>query len=100
MKWPVGWRIWMTNVALRVDVDTEIYPTGLKTLVYIGDTDAPQVDSTESWEEIIPRTVQYFTTKGKIAECHRDEIDTLISGLRNALELFESTVEEVGYYEE
>ena len=86
----------MTDVKLRVDVDTELDPTGLKTLVYIGDTDTPQVDSTESWEDIIHRTVQYFTIKGKIAKCHRDEIDTLISSLRNALELFESTVEEVG----
>ena len=87
----------MTDVKLRVDVDTELNPTGLKTLVYVGETDIPQVDITESWEEIIYRTVQYCTIKGKIAECHRDEIDALISGLRNALELFESTVEEVGY---
>lgn len=87
----------MTDVKIKVDAVAELDPIGLKTLVYIGDTDVPQVDSTESWEEIIHRTVEYFTLKGKIDKRHTDEVDALISSLRNALELFESTVEEVGY---
>ena len=87
----------MTDIKLRVDASSDIDPEGIRTYVYIGETDIAQVDIVESWEDIIERNVQYYTINGKIAESHRNDVNMLIYSLQNALELLNKKVDEVGY---
>ena len=97
MKWPVGWRIWMTDIKLSVETTADIDPEGIQTVVFIGDTDIPQVEVIEPWEDIIDLNIQYYTVRGKFAELHRNDINMLIYSLQNALELLNKKVDEIGY---
>ena len=87
----------MTDIKLRVDASADLAPDGIQTLVFIGDTDIPQVEVIEPWEDIIDRNVQYYTVRGKIAELHRKDINMLNYSLQNALELLNKKVDEIGY---
>jgi hypothetical protein len=87
----------MSNIKLRVDSTIDIDPEGIRHFIYIGETDNPQVDIVEPWEDIIDRNIQYYTVRGKIAEQHRNDINALIYSLQNALELLNKKVNEIGY---
>lgn len=90
----------MSTVKLDVDVTADLDPKGIRKLVWIGNTDSEQVNEVETWDEIIQRTIEYFTFGGPIKECHREEIESLRKGLKKALKKFDKLVEEYGYYEE
>jgi len=46
---------------------------------------------------MVYRAVNYYTFHGKIKECHRDEVEALREGLKQALAQFDTLVEEYGY---
>ena len=82
---------------LDVDVTADLDPKGIRKLVWIGDTDVEQINEVETWEEMVYRAVNYYTFHGKIKECHRDEVEALREGLKQALAQFDTLVEECGY---
>jgi len=88
------------KTVLNVDVTADLDPKGIRKFVWIGDTDQSQVNEVETWEEIIQRTIEYYTFGGPIKEIHREEVEALRKGLKKAIKKFDKLVEEYGYYEE
>jgi hypothetical protein len=87
------------KTVLNVDVTADLDPKGIRKLVWIGDTDVEQVNEVETWDEIIQRTIEYYTFGGPIKECHREEVEALRKGLKKALKKFDKLVDELGYRE-
>ena len=85
------------KAVLNIDVTADLDPEGIRKLVWIGNTDSEQVNEVETWDEIIQRTIEYYTFGGKIKECHRKEVESLRKGLKKALKKFDKLVEECGY---
>ena len=85
------------KTVLNVDVTADLDPEGIRKLVWIGDTDVEQINEVETWEEMVQRGIDYYTFAGKIKECHRDEVEALREGLKQALAQFDKLVEEYGY---
>lgn len=88
------------KTVLDVEVTADLDPKGIRKLVWIGNTDFEQVNEVETWDEIIQRTIEYYTFGGPIKECHREEVEALRKSLKKALKKFDKLVEEYGYYEE
>jgi len=82
---------------LDVDVTADLDPEGIRKLVWIGNTDVEQVNEVETWDEIIQRTIEYYTFGVTIKERHREEVEALREGLKQALAQFDKLVEEYGY---
>jgi len=87
----------MSKALLNVDVTADLEPKGIRKLVWIGDTDVEQINEVETWDEIIQRTIEYFTFGETIKECHREEVKALRKGLKKALKKFDKLVDEYGY---
>lgn len=90
----------MSKIKLDLDVTADLDPKGIRKLVWVGQSDVESVDEVETWDEIIQRTIEYFTFAGPIKECHREEIEALRKGLKKALKKFDKLVEEYGYEEQ
>ena len=87
------------KTVLDVDVSADLDPEGIRKLVWIGNTDVEQVNEVETWDEIIQRTIEYYTFGGTIKENHREEVEALRKGLKKALKKFDKLVEKFGYEE-
>lgn len=87
----------MSKIKLDVEVTADLDPKGIRKLVYVGQSDVEQVNEVETWDEIILRTIEYYTFCGKINECHREEIESFRKGLKKALKKFDKLVDEYGY---
>lgn len=88
----------MSTVKLDVEVTADLDPKGIRKLVYIGQSDVECVNEVETWDEIIQRTIDYYTFfGGPIKEYHREEIEALRKGLKKALKKFDKLVDEYGY---
>jgi len=89
----------MSKIKLDVEVTADLDPKGIRKLVYVGQSDVECVNEVETWDEIIQRTIEYYTFGGSIKECHREEIEALRKGLKRALKKFDKLVHEYGYKE-
>ena len=85
------------KTVLNIDVTADLDPEGIRKLVWIGNTDFEQVNEVETWDEIIERTIEYYTVSGMIKELHREEVKALRKGLKKALKKFDKLVDEYGY---
>ncbi len=81
------------KAVLNIDVTADLDPEGIRKLVWIGDSDCEQVNEVETWEEIVQRTIEYYTFGGTIKEDHRDEVEALRKGLKKALKQFDKLVD-------
>lgn len=81
------------KAVLNIDVTADLDPEGIRKLVWIGDSDYEQVNEVETWEEIVQRTIEYYTFGGTIKEDHRDEVEALRKGLKRALKQFDKLVD-------
>lgn len=90
----------MSNIKIDLDVAADLDPKGIRKLVWVGQSDVESVNEVETWDEIIERTIGYYTFGGPIKECHREEIEALRKGLKKALKKFDKLVEEYGYEEQ
>jgi len=87
----------VSKIKLDVEVTADLEPKGIRKLVWIGNTDSEQVNEVETWDEIIQRTIEYYTFGGTIKKDHRDEVEALRKGLKKALKKFDKLVDECGY---
>lgn len=88
----------MSKIKLDVEVTADLDPKGIRKIVYIGQSDVEQVNEVETWDEIIQRTIDYYTfLGGPIKECHREEVEALRKGLKKALKKFDKLVDEYDY---
>jgi hypothetical protein len=88
----------------KVSLDIEAYAwlteTGIQTSVYIGqDVDGPQFENEEAFETLIDSALEGCECNGKFARYHKEEIEELLTTLKNAYEYAERQVQETGFHD-
>lgn len=87
------------KVEIDFDMGVDIEPSGLTQTLYVNDSCEPSLESTESWEEIVKRSMEYYIFPGS-ESMHPDDLESLknmVIGLEHAVSLFK---EKIRYYEE
>ena len=88
-----------TKVSIEVEAGAWLTETGIETTVYIGDVDMPQVVKIESFESLIDRSLSGYGWGDKMASVHKEEVEQLLTTLKNAYEYAERRVQEIGFDE-
>ena len=88
------------KVSIEIEAGTWLTETAIETTVYIGDVDMPQVVKVESLESLIDKALESYGFKGKMASVHKEEVEQLLTTLKNAYEYAERRVQELGYDDE
>ena len=65
--------------------------------MYIGDVDMPQVVKTETLESLIDKTLLSYGFGDTMASVHKEEVEQLLTTLKNAYEYAERRVQELGF---
>lgn len=86
-----------TKVSLDVEAGTWLTETGIETTVYIGDVDMPQVVTIESFEPLIDKALESYGFRDSLASVHKEEVEQLLTTLKNAYEYAERRVQEIGF---
>ena len=81
---------------IEVDMYIELEPEGVTRSLYLGDACEPTFTSTESWEEIIERNIEYYLIPGsnKIHDTDLKQLEALAKGLKQAAKKFEKRIKE------
>lgn len=84
---------------LRLDVDFDLWltETEIEASVYVGATDEPQLVVTESLESLIDKTLEAYGWSDKIHSAHKEDVERLLTTLKNAYEYAERRVQELGF---
>jgi len=88
-----------TKVSIEIEAGAWLTEIGIETTVYIGDVDMPQVVKTESLESLIDKALESYGFKGKMASVHKEEVEQLLTTLKNAYEYAERRVQEMGFHD-
>ena len=86
-----------TKVSVEVEAGAWLTATGIETTVYIGDVDMPQVVKTESFEPLIDKALESYGFGDTMASVHKEEVEQLLTTLKNAYEYAERRVQEIGF---
>ena len=86
-----------TKVSIEVEAGAWLTETGIETTVYIGDVDMPQVVKIESFESLIDRSLSGYGWGDKMASVHKEEVEQLLTTLKNAYEYAQRRVQEIGF---
>ena len=86
-----------TKVSIEVEAGAWLTATGIETTVYIGDVDMPQVVKTETLESLIDNTLLSYGFGDTMASIHKEEVEQLLTTLKNAYEYAERRVQEIGF---
>lgn len=86
------------KTSFDIEADSWLTSTGIQTTVYIGLTDEPQFEKTEAFETLIDSALESYVGKnGKFARYHEEEIEELLTTLKNAYAYAEKQVQEIGF---
>lgn len=96
MKWPVGWRIWMSKT-IEVDCSAWLTSKGVEVSCYIGDACEPIVESTESFEDLIEKELYAHTimSTGKFSPTQIDSVHEFLDTLKRSVEYTEKRIKEL-----
>ena len=83
------------KVSIEVEASAWLTETGIETVVYIGDVDMPQVVKTETLESLIDKTLLSYGFGDTMASVHKEEVEQLLTTLKNAYEYAERRVQEI-----
>ena len=88
----------------KVSLDIEAYAwlteTGIQTSVYIGqDVNEPQFENAVTFETLIDSALEGYGWSGKFARYHEEEIEELLTTLKNAYAYAERQVQEIGFHD-
>lgn len=85
------------KVSIEIEAGAWLTETGIETTVYIGDVDMPQVVKIESFESLIDRSLSGYGWGDKMASIHKEEVEELLTTLKNAYEYAQKRVQEIGF---
>ena len=85
------------KVSIEVEASAWLTATGIETTVYIGDVDMPQVVKVESFEPLIDKALESYGFRDTMASVHKEEVEQLLTTLKNAYEYAERRVQEIGF---
>jgi hypothetical protein len=87
-----------TKVSIEVEAGAWLTETGIEITVYIGEVDMPQVVKVESFEPLIDKALESYGFR-TMASVHKEEVEQLLTTLKNAYEYAERRVQEIGFDE-
>ena len=74
--------------------------TGIQTAVYLGhNTDTPEFENAVTFETLIDSALEGYGWSGKFARYHEEEIEELLTTLKNAYAYAERQVQEIGFHD-
>lgn len=85
----------MNKVSVEIEASSWLDVNGIETTVYIGDVDMPQVVKVESLESLIAKTLLSYEVEFRIASEHKEDVERLLTTLKNAHEYAEKKVREM-----
>ena len=87
------------KVSLDIEACAWMTETGIQTSVYIGqqDVNEPQFENEEAFETLIDSALECYCVGGKFARYHEEEIEELLTTLKNAYEYAARRVQEIGF---
>ena len=88
----------METKYLAVEADGWMTDEGVEITVYLGNTDAPQVEVTHSYEKMIDQHLETYLFDGEIAELHKDEATRFIAKMKEMYEYAAKRARELGLY--
>ena len=87
-----------TKVSIEIEAGAWLTETGIEITVYIGEVDMPQVVKVESFEPLIDKALESYGFR-TMASVHKEEVEQLLTTLKNAYEYAERRVQEIGFDE-
>ena len=85
-----------TKVSIEIEAGAWLTETGIEITVYIGEVDMPQVVKVESFEPLIDKALESYGFR-TMASVHKEEVEQLLTTLKNAYEYAERRVQEIGF---
>ena len=83
-----------------IEADAWLTSTGIETTVYLGhNTDTPQLVNAVTFETLIDSALEGYGWSGKFAKSHEEEIEELLTTLKNAYAYAEKRVQEIGFHD-
>lgn len=82
---------------IEIDMYVDLEPEGIRRALYIGEGSCePELESLDSWEEIIERNIGYYLrpVSNTISPSEMEELEKIAAGLERAITLFRAKMEE------
>ena len=89
----------MKHFMIEVQPATWMSCEGVETSVSGGNTDEPQIETTETYETLIDKQLESYIFDGKIAALHHDETAAFIAKLKSMYEYAEQQAKLLGWKE-
>jgi DNA-binding MurR/RpiR family transcriptional regulator len=82
---------------IEIDMYVDLEPEGIRRELYIGEGACePELESLDTWEEIIERNIEYYIRPidKTISSYDMEGLEKIVAGMEQAVALFKEKIEE------